>query len=362
MDVYNSSSPLDEESLRTYISTLCDIGVFRPGREHNGWINFPCPVHSQGQEKHASFGISLISEYRDGKFLESGFCSCFACHFQGSFVNLLQEILQTRDNLSEIQIDAVKRILHEIQTIKPQASPLASASESLMRSFERIQLNAAQNNKLRFEKHRYISEEELAKYRYTVDYMKQRKLTDEVISKYDIGFDANYTDAFGKADPCITFPVRDWNHKTKYIIRRTINHKKYIIPDNVQKGCFGLDMVDPYSKVLVVTESVINALNLAGYHFPENASFVSMLGTGSSEAYREIEQTNIYEICCWLDGDNAGRRGTQKFLRYFSRKNRLVSFVTQPEGTDINDLNLDQLKELYETRTYDFELMRKGEL
>lgn len=56
----------------------------------------------------------------------------------------------------------------------------------------------------------YVPEKQLDRYRYYHDYMFKRGLTEELIEKYDIGYDPKFKLKKNENTfPCITFPVRD---------------------------------------------------------------------------------------------------------------------------------------------------------
>lgn len=82
--------------------------------------------------------------------------------------------------------------------------------------------------------------------------MFERKLTEEVINKFDIGFD--------KKTNCITFPVYNNEGKCLFVVKRNVSFKKFYIPEGVDKVIFGLNQIPKDCNELIICESVINAL------------------------------------------------------------------------------------------------------
>ena len=195
-------------------------------------------------------------------------------------------------------------------------------------------------------KQQYVPEEELAQYRYTVPYMYQRKLTNEVIEKYDIGFDGKYIpEGRSKPLPCVTFPVHDMQGRTLFICRRSIEGKFFFLPKDQEKSIFGLYELPPNCKEVIICESVFNALTCVVYGHPA----VALFGTGTSHEIDQLRKLGCpsYVIC--LDNDEAGRKGTEKLKKALSGSS-MVWVMTVPEGKDANDLTLDEFIECYNNR------------
>ena len=92
--------------------------------------------------------------------------------------------------------------------------------------------------------------------------MFQRKLTDEVIEKFDVGYDPE-TDA-------LTFPVYV-NGNCLFVAKRKVKYKQFLMPKIEPKPIYGLDYIT--ENEVVVCESVIDALYVTSLGIKQN-SFV----------------------------------------------------------------------------------------
>ena len=192
----------------------------------------------------------------------------------------------------------------------------------------------------------YVTDEELESYRFTVPYMYERKLTDAVIEAYDIGYDGEWIPpGRSKKVPCITFPVRDKQGRTLFFCRRSVKGKLYNYPTGVTKPVFGIDMIPPGTKSVIICESCINALTAVvyGYHA------VALMGTGNSYQLRQLKELGVQEFVICMDGDEAGRRATEKLMRNL-RQVAIVWAIDMPDGTDLNDCTKEQFDALYSDR------------
>lgn len=192
----------------------------------------------------------------------------------------------------------------------------------------------------------YVTEEELAKYRYTVDYMYQRKLVDWVIEKYDVGFDAEFHPE-GRKKPlaCITFPVRDLQGRTLFFCRRSIEGKFYHYPRSVTKPVYGLYELSKDATSVCIMESCINALTAISWGYDS----VALLGTGNTTQLKQLKKLGVKEFILCFDGDDAGAKAAAKLKRELS-KVAIVWIVHMPPGKDVNDLTKEEFDELYKSR------------
>ena len=176
--------------------------------------------------------------------------------------------------------------------------------------------------------------------------MYERKLTDEIIAKYDVGYDANWIPPGRKKKvPCITFPVRDEYGRTLFFCRRSIEGKLYNLPTGVTKPVYGLDMIPKGTKSVIICESILNALTLVEYNYYA----VALLGTGNSYQLSQLRRLGCHEYVLCFDGDEAGRRATEK-LRKHLQDIAIVWSIVMPEGKDANDCTKQEFDMLYEAK------------
>ena len=325
------------------LNKLQSFGLIRLHRISGNWYISYCPFHSNGGEKRPSSGFLLQDEYRNGISYKAGFFHCFACGRAMPFMDAIKEILK----LHNVDKDAVSWLTEnipgfvaeseEVDDLIPSQMVNAIISKYAIDYVKSISSEHAQN---------FVSEEELASYRYTVPYMYQRKLTDEIIAKYDIGYDAHWIPSGRKKEvPCITIPVRDKFGRTLFFCRRSIEGKLYNYPQGVTKPVFGVDMLPNDCKSVIICESAINALTAEVYGYDA----VALLGTGNGYQIQQLKELGVNEFVICMDGDDAGRNATEKLKRNLS-KVALVWTIHMPDGKDLNDCSKEEFDHLYEER------------
>lgn len=290
----------------------------------NDNIQFCCPVHKGGQEQKPSCGMTTNTKQKsDGTFITAGTVHCFTCGYTASLPQMISYVFGKDDG----GIFGIKWLVKNF-----------AAVEIENRRDLRLDLD---RNKQK-EKITYVSEDELDLYRYYHPYMYQRGLTDEIIEKYDVGYDCKFRlKEKGNTFPCITFPVRDKTGNTLFIVRRAIDFKLYHYPENAKKPLYGIYELDDM-KELIVCESVLNALTAVKY----GRNAIALLGTGSKEQYEEISKLPCRKIITAFDGDDAGRAATIRFKK--NVENKLIKTLVIPEGKDVNDLSEEEFKKLRE--------------
>lgn len=281
-----------------------------------------CPIHSNGQERKPSCGISLISI--DG--YEAGTVHCFTCGYRATLPEFISLCFGRKDN-GEF------------------------GKHWLIRKFVSIQISERPDLDLDLTRKKdvtvktdFVSEEELDSYRYTHPYLYQRGMTDEIIERYDLGYDANFKlPGTNNIIEAVTFPVRDINGNTLFIARRAIHQKLFYYPENTDKPIYGLYELDKNAKEVIVCESMFNALSCAVY----GKSAIALLGLGTESQYKQLEKLHCRKLIIGLDPDKAGYRAGQK-LKQRLKHRKLITFLDIPEGKDINDLTEQEFNQLTE--------------
>lgn len=318
---------VDPESVIRKVGEMGLIDIIRPIGD---WYQCKCPSHGNGQEKKPSCGISLREQYRNGKRYPALSLHCFTCNFNGTLADALTIVLKRR-GISKSGLDWLKENVPGFDAEDVEfdylISPEVSAALTNKYTIDYINSQIISENKS------YVTENELASYRMTVPYMYQRGLTDEIIEKYDIGYDANFIPPGRKKPlPCITFPVKDLQGNTLFLCRRSIEGKFFHYPQGVEKSVYGLYELPKGVKSVIVCESCLNALRLATFNY--NA--VALLGTGTSYETEQLKQLGVQEFVLCLDGDEAGQRGAEKLKRALG-KVAIVWTVHMPPDKDAND-------------------------
>lgn len=332
-DVENALQYLDKHN-------LIRLGQLASG--YAKWQQIHCPFHNNGQEKRPSCGVSLEEEVVNGKVHPIGFFNCFACGSKYSFGKGIKEILSLKGTTLEAHPDLEQYIQDANYNVQSDSLVPNEIMQQIYNSF------AVENLKLRLRaKPTFVSEEELQKYRFTVPYMYQRKLTDQVIAKYDIGFDGQFIPpGRKKAMPSVTFPVHDSQGRTLFICRRSIEGKFFHIPEGVEKSVFGLYELPQNCKEVIICESVFNALTAVVYGHPA----VALFGTGTQHEIEQLKRLGVPSFVLCLDNDEAGRRGTEKLKKALSKTAMVWTMSMPDDGRDLNDLSYDEFVGCYNNR------------
>ena len=306
----------------------------------SGWRQAYCPFHNNGQERKPSCGVSLEGSYANGREFHIGVWHCFACGATYSFGKGIQEILALKGTSIENHPQLKQYLEENIQTESHSLIPDELASNLINKfAVEDLRMRTLGSKS-------FVSEEELATYRFTVPYMYQRRLTDEVIEKYDVGFDGKHVPpGRKKALPCVTFPCRDVQGRTLFICRRSIEGKYFNLPTNVEKSVYGIYELPQGTKEVIVCESVFNALTCVVYGHPA----VALFGTGTTGEIEQLKRLGAASFVLCLDNDEAGRKGTERLKKALS-KNAIVWTMTVPEGKDVNDLEYEEFIECYNNK------------
>ncbi len=311
-----------------------------PGNEANKDIQVCCPYHKEGQEKRPSAGFRK----------EDGMFHCFTCREVHSLPEVISHCFGRNDN----GLYGWQWLLKNYVTVKREERNVEITFERNNVSRKSSILDNNNSNQPI-----YVSEEELDSYRYIHPYMYKRKLTDDVIERFDIGYDKNTR--------CITFPVRDISGNTLFIARRSVVYKYFNYPQGVEKPLYGLyeyNMIlqscvnrfisggrgngkTAYLKSineLIVCESMIDALTCWVY----GKYAVALNGLGNYLQFEQLRNLPCRELILATDNDEAGRKARDRI-----RKNVTNKIITQydyasfPVGAkDINDLTEEQFKQL----------------
>lgn len=272
-----------------------------------------CPYHKNGQERKPSAGIHKS----DGIF------HCFSCGEVHSLPEVISHCFGRYEDL--IGKFGWQWLLKNFVTVQAEER-------------KSIQLDLSRNNYK--EKCDYVTEEELDSYRYIHPYMYERKLTNEIIEMFDVGYDA--------ATKSITFPVKDISGNCLFIARRLVESKFFNYPSGVEKPLYGLYEFVTYSNSIevIVCESMIDALTCWVYGRPA----VALNGLGNKLAINQLKQLNVRKIILATDNDKAGKQARIRLKDELN--NKLVTefdYNSYPKNAkDINDMTREQFLNLIE--------------
>ena len=282
-------------------------------------IQTNCPFHKEGQERKPSFGINK----------NTGECHCFGCGWSGTLSEMISNCFG-KDDFGDY---GNKWLIRNFLSVAVESRP-------------DIDVDFCRRKKITSETKKYISEQELDSYRYTHPYMYKRKLTDEIIDLFDIGYDKN--------TECITFPNRDINGNCLFIARRSVKTKFFNYPQDVEKPVYGLYECNICAKTIknwfpneiIICESMLDALTCWVY----GKYAVALNGTGNENQFKTLRNMPNRKFILATDMDEAGLKARERIRQ--SLGNKIVTEYVWDINVakDINDMNkeyFDSLKEVF---------------
>ena len=283
--------------------------IFRNNGEN---VQTNCPFHKNGQERKPSFGVNR----------EIDKCHCFSCGWAGTIEEMISELYGYQDEGKFGKRWLIKRFnTVEIET-RPNIMDGFNAGNNRLNDRNINRLDNLNNNPV---DNTYISDEELDKYRYIHPYLYQRGLTDEIIERFDIGYDRERKE--------ITFPVRDIEGRCVFVAGRSVERKFFRLPQGLNKPLYqGYRFVDGSYNICYVTESFLNCLTCWKYDKPA----IAMIGTGNQKQYEILNKLPVREYILAFDPDEAGRKATERFRKNVHGK--IIKELLYPDNRDINDL------------------------
>lgn len=274
-------------------------------------VRCTCPIHKGGQERTPSCEILL----EDKNGIPAGTVHCFGCGYRASLVKFISDCL-------EIPFRKAKEWLLGVVNYSLKESNRDIEELDLYKDI--LPLNVNNWGEV------YLNE--LKEYDYIHPYMFERKLTDDIIDKFEVGYDP-------KLD-ALTFPVYV-DGVCRLVCKRRVKFKRFEMPEINPKPIYGLDYLT--DNEVIVCESIINALTCWSY----GKQAVALFGTGSDWQIEQLNKIPQRHIILALDGDEAGRKGTTRLIKGLT--NKIVTVLKIPNGKDINDLTKEEFDNLEES-------------
>lgn len=320
----------DAETLVTDLRRICaedGVQLFHTVRQNGNNIQTNCPFHKDGQERKPSFGINFSKNV----------CHCFTCNWSGTVDKFVSEVFGYNDGGE-----------YGKRWLKRHYDTTSIETRELKFNFSRTKDNHTTTD--------YISEDELDSYRFIHPYMYQRKLTDDIIELFDIGYDA-------KTD-CLTFPIRDINGNCLFVARRSVKTKFFNYPKEVEKPLYGLyelhhvlmseanpswalhELRAGKAKEIIVCESMLDATTCWVY----GKYAVALNGLGNDLQFKQLSELQCRKLILATDNDERGLMARQRIRR--NVKNKIITEIDPksfPAGAkDINDLSKEQFDALWQ--------------
>ena len=301
----------DIKAILSELKSILDNGKLKDIEYKGDNVRITCPNndHKNGHESKPSCDIYI----GDSENVVWGTAHCFACGFKGQLYDFVAEAADKpvawakkwlRDNFTEQVVDYA-----DIAIDEP------------------IRLNNKKDNS------KYLPESILERFQSWHPYMQQRKLSRDVCKKYEVKYDPE--------TECVVFPVRDINGRLRFLTRRSVATKKFLIDKDIEKEVYLLyNIIKDNVKEVYVCESQINALTLQSWGYPA----IALLGTGSEYQYKLLNKSGILKYNLCFDGDLAGKKGISRFIENIT--NAFITIINIPDKKDVNDLTKEEFDNL----------------
>ena len=279
-----------------------------------------CPYHKEGQERKPSAGIRKS----DGTF------HCFTCGEVHTLPEMISFCFGHYDDLvGSFGWKWLTRNFLMMEVEERALIPLDLSRNKRKKESNKITLPSEKN----------VLERELKRFRYIHPYMYKRKLTDEIIELFDVGWDS-------KTD-CITFPVRDLTGNCLFIVRRSVKGKHFNIPKGVEKPLYGIYELYQSTEIdkhdIIVCESIIDALTCWVY----GRYALALNGLGTELQFEQLRKLPCRKLIIATDNDYAGLKAGERIKAKIKNK-ILTRFVFPENRKDINELSKEEFENLEE--------------
>lgn len=306
------------------------INLLKDIKDSGKDIMITCPYHKDGQERRPSSGVRK----------DDGLFHCFTCNI----VKTLPELISNCFGYDDYGVYGTQWLAKNFSTISVENR------KEIKLDFKRLNsdVDTGCNSTSKF-----ISEEELDKYRYIHPYMYKRKLTDNIIDIFDIGYD--------KETDCVTFPIRDIKGNVLAIARRSTKGKYFNYPSGFEKPVYGLYELENTVQALVIVnngnvkvenvskdeviicESMLDALTCWVY----GKYAVALNGLGTELQFKQLRELSCRKLILATDNDEAGMKARKRIRDNI--KNKIITEYILPEGRkDINELSKEEFGNLQE--------------
>lgn len=282
-----------------------------------------CPNinHKGGNESRESCRVYC----GDNPDIEYGTCHCFTCGLSGPLYHFVATCFDEDDEFGKDWL--VERFGN---TLVEKQLQLTSINLDTQRE-------------------QFMDESILDSFQSYHPYMDIRKLSKKICETFQVKYDTH--------TQCLVFPVRDERGRLKFLTRRSVNSKKFIIDEGVEKPLYLLYFIKQHNiQEVTLVESQINALYLWSLGIPSICSFGCNI---TSKQLDLLNKSGITHLYIAYDGDDAGRHGTMKVLNGIS-SNIVVDIMQLPEGKDVNDLSEEQINQLPIINSLDWLYNKRG--
>ena len=292
-------------------------------------IQVCCPYHSNGHERRPSAGIRK----------SDGLLHCFACNEVHTLPEVISHCFGHTDDI--VGKFGWQWLLKNFATVQVEERKDVELDFHRSDNYFYGRDGNSHGNSNNKNDIRFVTEEELDKYRYFHPYMYKRGLTDEIIELFDIGFDRD--------SDCITFPVRDKSGRCLFVARRSVRTKYFNYPEGVEKPLYGLyelSRLEKFPNEIYICESMLDALTIWCY----NKYAVALNGLGNELSIAQIRKLPCRKVILATDKDDAGKKARIRLRKELN--NKIVTeldYRTYPDhAKDMNDMTREEFYALGE--------------
>lgn len=307
VDNYVIETPLIEvvNQLRMALTNgkLREIKSWSEG-DDNIVVTCPNRHHKGGREHSAAMNIYVGDDSR----IPYGFCKCWACDFQCSFIFFVAECFECSEDFAKKWLidkfgilSSAKVLTEDNIVIKPKKT-----STKMPKSY----LDNLQNW------HPYLAE---------------RKLSREVCELFQVKYDPVYSQ--------IVFPCFDVAGNLIMAPKRSIVYKNFYLDNDQEKPVYCLDYIIKNNiTTAMICEGPFDVLTCYTYGYPAIGTF----GNPSPYQINAINRSSIKVLYLAMDNDAAGRRMANT-IRAGLDPRIIIKEVKWPAGKkDPNDLTFDE--------------------
>lgn len=324
-----------EDILTELISQLRanKINLIQKHKDGPTHIQLCCPYHANGMERRPSAGLRKS----DGVF------HCFACNETHSLSEVISHCFGHDDDVvGKFGWQWLLRNFATVQIEERKDVELDLRRPDFMTKCPNIYVPP-----------KYVSEEELDKYRYFHPYMYKRGLTDDIIELFDIGYDS--------ATESITFPVRDTSGRCLFVARRSVKTKFFNYPEGVEKPLYGLYELytcgmstTVYGRgsaksgslftEIIVCESMLDALSF----WTVGKYAVALNGVESELQIKQLKELPCRKIILATDSDEKGMLARQRIRKKIGNRKLITEYIFPKGRKDANECTKEELLSLEE--------------
>lgn len=270
-------------------------------------VTCPSRHHKGGIESRASMNIYVGEDSK----IPYGFCKCWSCDFQCSFIYFVAECFECSEEFA-------KKWLIDKFGILSKAKILTDNDIVI------------KNTKKKFSK---FPSNYLDKFQNWHPYLAERKLSREVCELFKVRYDPVTSQ--------IIFPCFDISGNILMAPRRSIVYKNFYLDEEQEKPVYCLDYIIKNNiQTAMICEGPFDVLTCYTYGYPAIGTF----GNPSPEQIEAINKSSIKVLYLAMDNDSAGRRMANTIKAGLSPRIIIKNVVWPPGKKDPNELTFEEFQ------------------